>query len=99
MRCAIRYHLYNLKNVKKTHEEVLVLVKLQKACQKACNFSESNTAPRMLFTFFKIVQMIPNCTTQHIFSFKRKTLEKLHENLRYSNNFASNITRVNELMS
>ena len=28
MRCAIWYHLYNLKNVIKTHGEVLLLVKL-----------------------------------------------------------------------
>ena len=27
--CAICYHLYNLKNVKKIHEEVLLLVKFQ----------------------------------------------------------------------
>ena len=29
MRCAIWYHLYNLKNVKNTHGGVLILVKLQ----------------------------------------------------------------------
>ena len=29
MRCAIWHHLYNLKNVKNTHEGVLLLVKLQ----------------------------------------------------------------------
>ena len=29
MRCAILCHLHNLKNVKNTHEEVLLLVKLQ----------------------------------------------------------------------
>ena len=29
MRCAIWYHLYNLKNVKNTHGRVLLLVKLQ----------------------------------------------------------------------
>ena len=29
LRCAIWYHLYNLKNVKNTHEGVLLLVKLQ----------------------------------------------------------------------
>ena len=29
MRCAIWYHLYNLKNLKNTHEGVLLLVKLQ----------------------------------------------------------------------
>ena len=29
MLCAIWYHLYNLENVKNTHEGVLLLVKLQ----------------------------------------------------------------------
>ena len=29
VRCAIWYHLYNLKNVKSTHGEVLIFVKLQ----------------------------------------------------------------------
>ena len=29
MRCAIWYHLYNLKNVKNTHGGVLILAKLQ----------------------------------------------------------------------
>ena len=29
MRCAIWYHLYNLKNLKNTHGGVLILVKLQ----------------------------------------------------------------------
>ena len=29
MRCAIWYHLYNLKNVQNTHGGVLILVKLQ----------------------------------------------------------------------
>ena len=29
MRCAIWYHLYNLKNMKNTHGGVLILVKLQ----------------------------------------------------------------------
>ena len=29
MRCAVWYHLYNLKNVKNTHGGVLILVKLQ----------------------------------------------------------------------
>ena len=30
MGCATWYHLYNLKNVKYTHGEVLILVKLQR---------------------------------------------------------------------
>ena len=29
MRCAIWYHLYNLKNMKKTHGGMLLLLKLQ----------------------------------------------------------------------
>ena len=36
MRCAIWYHLHNLKNVKNTRGGVLLLVKLQ---AKACNFT------------------------------------------------------------
>ena len=35
MRCAIWYHLYNLKNVKNTHGGVLILVKLQ--AEATCN--------------------------------------------------------------
>ena len=31
VRCAIWYHLYNLKNMKNTHGGVLILVKLQAA--------------------------------------------------------------------
>ena len=40
-----------LKNVKNTHEGVLLLVKLQ---AKACNFTKSNTPPWVFFTFFKL---------------------------------------------
>ena len=36
MRCAIWYHLYNLKNVKNTYGEMFLLVKLQPL---ACNFT------------------------------------------------------------
>ena len=35
VRCAILYHLYNLKNVKNIHGGVLILVKLQ---VEACNY-------------------------------------------------------------
>ena len=45
MRCTIWYHLYNLKNVKKKHGGVLLLV---------CNFSISSTPPWVFFTFFKL---------------------------------------------
>ena len=41
MRCAIWYYLYNLKNVKNTH-------------QLACNFTKINTPPWVFFTFFKL---------------------------------------------
>ena len=43
--CAIWYHWYNLKNMKNMHGRVLLLV--------VCNFTKSNTHPRVLFTFFK----------------------------------------------
>ena len=51
MRCAILYHYYNLKNVKKTHGGALLLVKLQ---AEACNFAKSNTTPWVFFMFFKL---------------------------------------------
>ena len=49
MRCAIWYHLCNLKNVKNTHGGVVILVKLQ---AEDCNFTKINTPPLMFFTFF-----------------------------------------------
>ena len=62
MFCAIWYHLYNLKNVKNTNEGVLLFVKLQ---VEACNFTKSNTPPRVFFTFFKLYkwyQIAPRAT-------------------------------------
>ena len=41
MRCAIWYHLYNLKNVRNTHGGML-------------SFTKSNTPPWVFFTFFKL---------------------------------------------
>ena len=46
VRCAIWYHLYNLKNVKNIHGGVLILV----------NFTEINAPPWVFFYIFKIVQ-------------------------------------------
>ena len=40
MRCAIWYHLHNLKNVKNTHGEVLIF--------------KINTPPWVFFTFLKL---------------------------------------------
>ena len=40
MRCAIWYHVYNLKNVKNTREKH--------------NFTKGNTPPWVFFTFFKL---------------------------------------------
>ena len=51
MLCVIWYHLHNLKNVKKTHGLMFLLVTLLHGC----------------FSDFKIVQMIPNCATNYIF--------------------------------
>ena len=49
-RCSIWYHLYNFKNVKNTHERVLLLVKFQ---AKTYNFTKRNTPPWLFFTIFK----------------------------------------------
>ena len=46
--------MYNLKNVKKTHRGVLLLVKLQ---TKACNFTKSNTSLCVNFTFCKLYKV------------------------------------------
>ena len=51
VRCAIWYHLYNLKNVKNTHGGVFLLVKLQAS---VCNFTKINTPSWVFFTFFKL---------------------------------------------
>ena len=42
LRCAIWFHLYNLRNVRNTHGGVLLLVKLQ---AKSLQFTKSNTPP------------------------------------------------------
>ena len=43
--------LYNLKNVKNTHREVLILVMLQAS---TCNLTKINTPLWVFFTFFKL---------------------------------------------
>ena len=55
MRCTIRYHFHNLKNVKNAQRGVLFLVKLQ--VKKAWNFTKSNTPPLMFFAFFKLYKL------------------------------------------
>ena len=45
---VIWYHLCNLKNVKNTHEGVLLLVKLQ---TETCYFTKSNIPSSVFFTF------------------------------------------------
>ena len=47
MYCTIWYYLYNLKNMKKTHGGVLLLV-------KPATLLKSNTPPWLFFTFFKL---------------------------------------------
>ena len=61
---VVWYHLYNLRDVKKTHGGVLILVKLQAL---ACTFTKINTPPWVFHNFFKIVLMVPNCATHQIF--------------------------------
>ena len=50
---VIWYHLYDFKNVKNTHGEVLLLVNFQ-AKAKARNFTKSNTSPWVFFMFSKL---------------------------------------------
>ena len=49
------YHLYNLRNKKNTYGGVLLFVKY------TCDFIKSDISLWVFFTFFKIVQRIPNC--------------------------------------
>ena len=51
MCCPIRYHLYNLKNVKNIHGGVSILVNLQASDY---NFTKTNTPPWVFFTFLKL---------------------------------------------
>ena len=62
MRCAIWYHLYNLKDVKNIHGGVLILVKLQ---TEDCNFTKINTLPWVFFMFLKLYKWykIAQCIT------------------------------------
>ena len=61
-RCAVWYFLYNLKNVKKTHREVLLLVKLQ-VCELKPATLLNITPLNGCFSRFLIVQMVPNHAT------------------------------------
>ena len=63
MRCAIWYHLHNLKNMKNSHGGVLILVKLHAA---ACNFAKINTPPWVFFTFFNCTNGTKSHNTTHI---------------------------------
>ena len=56
MRCAIWYHLYNLKNVKSSHRGVLLLVKLQATAATLLKV----TLLHGCFHVLKIVQMVPS---------------------------------------
>ena len=53
VRCAIWYHVHNLKNVKNAHGGVLLFVKLQ---AETCNFTKSNAPPWVFFTLFKLYE-------------------------------------------
>ena len=82
MRCAIWYHLYNLKNVKNTHEGVLLLVELQVPPR---NFTKSNTRPWMFFTFLKLYYKWYQIAQSIAFIlFRTDTYESIPSNLRWT---------------
>ena len=59
VRCAIWYHLYNLKNVKNTHGGVLILVKLQVnaphiADRSATNWEAQKLDSAIIISLFKL---------------------------------------------
>ena len=63
---AIWYHLCKFKNVRSSHGEALLLVKLQAS---SYNFTESNTPPLGFFTFFKLYimyQIMQNITYSYL---------------------------------
>ena len=64
MRCAIWYHLCNLKNVENTYGGVLHLIKWQ---AEASNFNKSNTPPWVFFTFFKCTNGTKLRNASHMF--------------------------------
>ena len=57
MRCAVWYHLYNLKNVKNTHVGVLILG----------NFTKISTPPWMFFTFLNCTNGTKQRNAPHLF--------------------------------
>ena len=63
----IWYHLYNLKNMKNTHGEAILLVKLQAS---ACNFTKSITPPWVFPRFLNCT----NGTKSHKASHRRHAL-------------------------
>ena len=69
VRCAIWYHLYNVKNLnnfvqfKNTHGGVLVLVKVQ---AESCSFTKSKTPPLVFLTFLKLYKWYQSRNASHI---------------------------------
>ena len=67
--------MHNLKNVKNTHLEVLILVKLQ---AKAWNLTEINTPPWVFLTFFKLYKWYQ--IAQRITNIHKKILREKNTN-------------------
>ena len=66
MLSVIWYHLYNLKNVKKTHGGVLLFTKLL----AACNFLKVTLLRVVFFHVFLIVQIVPKCAKRLIYIYQ-----------------------------
>ena len=106
--CAIWYHLNNFKNVKNTHGEVLLLVRLQAL---ACNFTKSATPPSVFFRFLNCTndtksrnasQIISVCKLGlskrpwYIFSTSRLTSFRTHSNV-FDGTFSDNLNLIKKL--
>ena len=72
MRCAIWYHLHNLKNVKNAHGGVLILVKLQVL---ACDFTLKLTLLHGCFSrFLNFTNGTKSCNARHMHQSRSNTL-------------------------
>ena len=69
---GLLYHLLNFKYMKNTLRGVLLFVKV-------CNFTKSNTSPRVFFTFFKFSKGTKSRNTSYIDRGEFRTLSNIYD--------------------